>query len=88
MSMSGILTTAQTVNAMQRLPDDLRLKHNPDNEWEPTEDWVINKDRAKMIQDSDVSMLGKDAPTSMMLELLEEELKVACDRAVRSGPIR
>ena len=88
LSMSGTLRTAQTTNAMQRLPDDLRLKHNPDKQWESVEDWVINQNRPKMMQDSAVSVLGEDAPTSMIMEVLEEELKVACDRAVRNAPIR
>ena len=87
-SISGTLRTAQTVTAMQRLPEDLRLEHNPDKQGEEMKDWVINKNRPKMIQDSDVSVVGKDPPISMIMEVLEEELKVVCDRAVRNAPIR
>ena len=59
-AMSGTLRTAQAINRMQRLPEDLRKNHNPNKPWESTENWVINNDRSRMIQKSDVSVLGKD----------------------------
>ena len=86
--VSGTLRHPQAINTIHRLPEDVREKHDPTKHWESTAEWVVNNNRSIMVKESDVSVLGDNPPTCMILEVLEEELKVALTQAIASSPIR
>ena len=86
---SASLQTPQRTVALQRMPDIVRDNHDASTEWEATEERVINK-RTKLMQNSDVGTLrlNPPPPTSMLLDMLQDELKATTSTAIKSSKLR
>ena len=98
LSASGSLQTPQQVVALERMPNDVRENHDPDKEWQATEEWVINNQRAELMQNSrpgifresseSLSSLYVDPSTTLVLDVLEQDLKATQMRAIKCSRVR
>ena len=98
LSAGGSLQTPQQAVALERMPDDVRDKHDPDKEWDSTEEWVINNERLALMQNSGPGVLRESSqspsslylepPTSLLLDVCEQELKATEMRAIKCSRLR
>ena len=86
---AGCIQSQRTVTALQQAAEELKNTHDPQKSWESTPAWVINNKRIKLIHKSDVGVLAPPTPsTTMILSLLEQELKTCLQHALKRSPIR